>query len=71
MSGPGSRAPHLVCGHKVAHEQQDAHDDVLRDGYDIRARYFEHLDPALDCRVQIDVVRADTRCDADLQVLSL
>ena len=60
-----------MCGHKVAHEQEDAHHDVLRDGDDVRAGHLEHLYPRLDGRVQVDVVRADACRDADLEVLCL
>ena len=62
---------HLVSGDKVPDEQEDAHDDVLRDRDDVRARDLEHLDAALDGRVQVDVVRADARRHAELEVLGL
>ena len=58
-------------GHEVAHEEEDVHHDVLRDGDDVRARDLEHLDVALNGRVEVDVVRADAGCDADLEVLRL
>lgn len=62
---------HLVCGHKVANEQEDAHDDVLSDGDDVRSRDLEDLDLFLDGSVEVDVVRADTSRDADLEILGL
>ena len=60
-----------MCGDEVADEQKDAHDDVLGDGHDIRARNLEHLNALLDGRVEVDVVGADTGGDTDLQVLRL
>ena len=68
---PVATLDHLVRGHEVAHEQEDAHHDVLRDGDDVRAGHLEHLDARVDGRVQIDVVGADARRDADLEVLRL
>ncbi len=53
---PIAALDHLVRGHEVAHEQEDAHHDVLRDGHDIRACHLQHLDLLLDCRVQVYVV---------------
>lgn len=62
---------YLVSGNEVADEQEDAHDDMLGDGHDVRARDLEHLDTPLDGRIEVDVVRADTSSDADLEVLRL
>lgn len=62
---------HLVCGHKVPDEEEDAHDDVLSDRHDVRARYLEHLDPVLDRSVEVDVVGPNAGGDAELQALGL
>ena len=69
--GVYAHVTHLVGGNKVPDEQEDAHDDVLGDGHDIRARNLEHLDALLDGRVEVDVVRANTSGDANLEVLRL
>ena len=61
----------LVCRHKVADEQEDAHDDMFGDRDDIRPGDLEHLDALLDRRVQVDVVGANAGRDTDLQVLGL
>ena len=68
---PVTALDHLVGGDKVADEEEDAHDDVLCDRGDVRAGHLEDLDPAVDGSVEIDVVRADTCSDADLEVLGL
>lgn len=62
---------YLVSGNKVPDKEEDGHDDVLSNGDDIRARDFQHLDALLDGSVEVDVVRADTSRDAELQVLGL
>ena len=62
---------YLVCRHKVADKEQDAHDDMLGDRDDVRARDLEDLDAVLDGSVEVDVVRTNTRGDADLEVLGL
>ena len=58
-------------GNEVADEQEDAHDDMLGDGHDVRARDLEHLDTPLDGRIEVDVVRADASSDGDLELLGL
>ena len=68
---PLAALDHLVRGHEVAHEEEDVHHDVLRDGDDVRARDLEHLDVALDGGVEVDVVGADAGGDANLEVLRL
>jgi hypothetical protein len=67
--GPVAALDHLVRGDEVADEEEDAHHDVLRDGDDVGAGDLEDLDPALDGRVEVDVVRADAGGDAELEVL--
>lgn len=47
---------YLVCRDEVPDEQQDAHDDVLSDGDNVRSRYFEHLYSLLHRCIQVDVV---------------
>lgn len=68
---PVTALDHLVCGDKVADEEEDAHHDVLCDGHDVRAGHLEHLDPVLDRGVEVDVVGPDARGDAELEVLGL
>ena len=68
---PVAALDHLVCGHEVAHEQEDAHDDVLCDGDDVGASDLEHLNALLDTGIEVDVVGADTSGDTELEVLRL
>ena len=56
---------------KVPDEEEDGHDDVLSNGNDIGARDFQNLDVVLDSGVEVNVVRADTSCDTELQVFGL
>ena len=60
-----------MSGRKVPDQKKDRHDDVLSDGDDVRSRDLEDLDVFLDGSVEVDVVRADTSCDADLEILGL
>jgi hypothetical protein len=63
----------LVGGNEVAHEDEDGHDDVLRDGDDVGAGYFGDGDAAVGlvgC-VEVDVVGADAGGDGDLELLRL
>lgn len=60
----------LVCGYEIADESEDGHDDVLGDGDDVGACHFGDGDTAV-CSVggvQVDVVRADTSSDGDLEL---
>ena len=59
----------LVGGDEVADEEQDVHQDMLGDGDDVGAGDFEHLDVALYCSIEVDMVRPDAGGDADLEVL--
>ena len=61
----------LVGGDKVADEGQDGHEDVLGDGDDVGAGDFGDRDPAVGLvgGIEVDVVRADTRGDGDLELL--
>ena len=68
---PLAALDHLVRGQEVADEQEDVHDDVLRDGDDVRASHLEDLNVALDGGVEVDVVGTDARGDTDLEVLRL
>lgn len=63
----------LVGGHKVAHQDKDGHDDVLGDGDDIGTGHLGDGDTAVGLvgSVQVDMVRADTSSDGNLQVLGL
>ena len=65
------KASYLVGGGEVPDEEEDAHDDVLGDRDDVRARDLEDLDTLLNGSIEIDVVGTDTSGDAKLQVLSL
>lgn len=58
-------------GDEVPDEEEDAHDDVLGDRDNVRPRDLENLDTVLDGSVEVDVVRADTSGDTDLEVLGL
>ena len=58
-------------GDKVAHEQENAHDNVLGDGHDVRAGHLEDLEALLGSGVEVDVVGADTCSNTDLEVLRL
>ncbi|KAB8291790.1 hypothetical protein EYC80_006584 [Monilinia laxa] len=63
----------LVCGYKVADQNQDGHDDVLGDRYDVGSGYLGNGDTAVSLigSVEIDVVGSNTGCDGDLEVLGL
>lgn len=63
----------LVGGHEVAHEGEDGHDDVLGDGDDVGARHLGDGDTTVGLvgGVKVDMVRANTGGDGDLQVLGL
>lgn len=61
----------LVGGYEVAHEEQDAHHDVLSDRGHVRARHFDDIDVLLGGGVEVDVVRTDTGGDRELEVLGL
>lgn len=63
----------LVGGDKVADEDEDGHDDVLSDGDDVGASDLSDGDAAVGLvgSVQVDVVRADTSSDGNLELLGL
>jgi len=63
----------LACGTEVADESEDGHDNVLGDGDDVGAGDFGDGDAAVGLvgLVQVDVVRANTGSDGDLEVLAL
>lgn len=63
----------LVGGHEVADEDEDCHDDVLGDGDDVAASDLGNGDTAIGGvgGVEVDVVRADTSSDGNLEVLGL
>ena len=65
------RITHLVGGNKVPDEEENGHEDMLGDGDDVRARDFQHLHALLDGGVEVNVVRANTGRDAELQVFGL
>lgn len=63
----------VVCGDEVADQEEDGHDDVLGDGDDVGAGDFGNGDTAVGLvgGVQVDVVRADTSGDGELELLGL
>lgn len=63
----------VVGGNEVADQGQDGHDDVLSDGDDIATSDLGDGDTAVGLvgSIQVDVVRADTSSDGELQVLGL
>lgn len=61
----------LVRGHEVAHEEQDAHHDVLSDRGHVRARHLDDIDVLLGGGVEVNMVGTDTGGDRDLEVLGL
>ena len=65
------KASYLVGGGEVPDEEEDAHDDVLRNGDDVGASDLEHLDAPLHAGIEIDVVGANTSGHTELEVLRL
>lgn len=63
----------VVGGNEVADQGQDGHDDVLGNGDDIATSDLGDGDTAVGLvgSIQVDVVRADTSSDGELQVLGL
>lgn len=68
---PVAALDHLVGRDEVADEEEDAHHDMLGDRGHVGAGDLKDLDLALDGGVEVDVVRADTSGDTDLEVLCL
>lgn len=66
---PVSAFGHLVSRNKVPHKEEDVHHDVLRDRDHVRSGDLEHLNAVLNGGVEVDVIRADTGSDTDLEVL--
>ena len=58
---------------EVADQVEDGHDNVLGDGDDVAAGNFGNGDTTVGLvgSVQVDVVRANTSSDSDLEVLGL
>ena len=61
----------LVGGDVVANERQNHHHHMLGDADAVRVRDLGNRDPALDRRLQINVIRADPRRDRQLQLRRL
>lgn len=63
----------LVGRDKVADQVEDSHDDVLGHGDDVAAGNFGNSDTTVGLvgSVEVDVVRANTSSDSDLEVLGL
>ena len=70
---PAPGLDHLVRGHKVAHEDEDGHDDVLGHRDHVGARHLGDRDAAVGLvgGVEVDVVRADAGRDGELELLGL
>lgn len=70
---PLTVADHLVGRDEVADEVEDGHDNVLGDGDDVAAGDFGDGDTTVGLvgSVEVDVVRANTSSDGDLEVLGL
>lgn len=63
----------LVGGHKVAHEGEDGHDDVLSDGDDVGAGHLGDGDSTVGLvgGVEVDMVGTNTGSNGNLQLLGL
>lgn len=57
--------------YEIPNEQEDAHDNVFRDGDNVGSRYFQDLNSMFNGSVQVNVIRADPSGDTKLQVLGL
>lgn len=70
---PFARGDLLVCGHKVANQSEDGHDDVLSHRDDIAASDFSDGDTTVRLvgRIEIHVIGTDTSSDGNLEVLGL
>lgn len=68
---PAAGLDHLVRGHKVAHQHQDRHDDVLGHRHHVGPRHLGHRDAAVGLvgRVEVDVVGPDAGRDGELELL--
>lgn len=60
-------------GDKVADEDEDGHDDVLRNGNNIGAGDLRNGDTAVGLvgGIKVDMIGANTSSDGDLEVLGL
>ena len=69
---PLATANLLVCRDKVADQGEDGHDNMLGDGDDIGPGDLGHGNATVGLvgSVQVDMVRANTGSDGELQVLS-
>ena len=67
----GDEETNLVSGDKVPDEEQHAHHNVFSNRRDVRASDLEDLETLFHRGIKIDVVRANTSGDTELQVLSL
>lgn len=63
----------VVGGDEVADQEEDGHDDVLGDGDDVRAGDLGDGDTTVGLvgGIEVDVIRADTSGDGELELLSL
>ena len=70
---PVSRGDLLVCGDEVADKGQNGHHNVFGHGYDIAAGHLSDGDTAVSLigRIEVNVVRAYTSGDGELEVLGL
>lgn len=62
-----------MSGDKVANQSEYGHDDVFSHGDDIRSGDFGYSNPSvgLVSSVEVDMIRADSSSDGDLEFLSL
>lgn len=56
---------------KIPNEQKDRHDDMLRDGNDVRAGHFQDLNSPFGSGIQVYMVGSYTCRHTDLEVLCL
>jgi hypothetical protein len=68
---PAARDDLLVGGDKVSDQNEHSHDNMLSDGLDIRTSDFQNSDISSVGSIEINVVRAHTGSDADLELLGL
>lgn len=70
---PVAGLDHLVGGDEVADQGQDGHDDVLGDGDNVGAGDLGNSDSAVGLvgGIEVNVVRANTSGDGNLEVLGL
>jgi hypothetical protein len=68
---PVSSLDLFVCRNKVSDEQEDSHDNVFGDGYDVGTSNLGDGDTAIGlvCSVQIDMIGSNTSGHGNLELL--